>query len=271
MEKTAVVSGTKHHVKWWVKERKRKLEKQLTDSMSVNPFLMPFLFDYHDLKSFDELADLIIASHLMIGHSTGFGKLMDEKILPNVFGTTKLDKKFRHITQPYSKSHFDEIDHLVKRPDDKIELLSLKASRWTIQLTMAVQLNVAFNKILTEHPALCESIVVGVIFGKKEELTDKYDILRGINRGAVHDVIDLTHCVRVYAGKEFWAWINGDNPETHSWVMEGMLAALEEEKIHEKARELLLAYRTGMASTYAGFVNEQGKIDWHGILAMING
>ena len=33
------------------------------------------------------------------------------------------------------------------------------------------------------------------------QLTDKYDILRGINRGKQHNVVDLTANVKVYAGR----------------------------------------------------------------------
>jgi len=89
-----VVKDVKKWAKWWILQRKKKLEEQLNETMSINPFMMPFLFDYHNLKSLDELVDLVIASHLMTGHATGFGKLIDEKILPNVFGTVKLDSNY---------------------------------------------------------------------------------------------------------------------------------------------------------------------------------
>lgn len=117
--KDDVVKDVKHWVKWWVSQRKKKLEEQLNETMSINPFLMPFLFDYHDLENFEELVDLIIASHLMIGHATGFGKLIDEKILPNIFGTLKLDSAYRKSTKPFNKSCFDEIDHYIIRKGGK--------------------------------------------------------------------------------------------------------------------------------------------------------
>ena len=86
--------------KWWFGQRKQKLVEQLNETMSVNPFLLPFLFDYHDLDGFEKLADLLMAAHLMTGHATGFGKLVDEKILPNVFKTKKLDSSFRRLNSP---------------------------------------------------------------------------------------------------------------------------------------------------------------------------
>ena len=128
--------------------------------MSINPFLMPFIFEYHDLDGFEGLVDLVNGKHLLSGHDTGFGKLIDEKILPYVFGAQKLDKNFRASTPPYIESYFNEIDHIITRDDGSKELLSLKAGRWTIQLTMAQQLNHAFNEILSRHGDVIDKIVV---------------------------------------------------------------------------------------------------------------
>ncbi len=269
--KQEIVAGVKKWTRWWVKERKKKLEHQLTDTMSVNPFIMPFLFDYHNLDSFEGLADLIIASHLMTGHSTGFGKFIDEKILPEVFGAQKLDKKFRSQNSPFQKSCFDEVDHIVRRDDGSIELLSLKAGKWTIQLTMAVQLNAAFKDIIEYYPNLAKNIVVGVFYGKPEDLTDKYDILRGVNRGADHDVVDLTEYVQVYSGKDFWTWLSGGAPETQEWVLEGIEQALEEENIKKTASELLAKFKKGVVDKFESDVRVEGKLDWKKLLVKING
>lgn len=269
--KNEVVKEVKKWAKWWIGKRRKKLEDQLNETMSVNPFLMPFLFDYHDLDSFEDLAELVIASHLMTGHNTGFGKLIDEKILPFVFGAQKLDRKFRNETPPYNESCFDEVDHLIKRKDGTTELLSLKAGKWTIQLTMAVQLNSAFHEILENYPKLTNNIIVGVFYGTKSGLTDKYDILRGVNRGANHDVIDLTKNVKVYAGREFWSWLNGGSKETQEWVLQGIQDALAEEKIHETATELLKAFKAGVVEKYENDVRVDGKLNWRKLLNKING
>jgi hypothetical protein len=266
-----VVSGVKQWTKWWIGQRRKKLEDQLNETMSINPFMMPFLFDYHNLQSFEDLADLVIASHLMTGHNTGFGKLIDEKILPHVFGAQKLDSKFRKKTFPFGEACFDEIDHLIRREDGTTELLSLKAGKWTIQLTMAVQLNTSFNEILNQHPDVADNIAVGVFYGTKEGLTDKYDILRGINRGANHNVVDLKDHVHVYAGREFWTWLSGGANETQEWVLEGMQAALAEEKIHETASKLLAKFKKGVVEKYEKDVRVDGELDWAKLLKKING
>lgn len=266
-----VISGVKKWAKWWVGQRRKKLEDQLNETMSVNPFMMPFLFDYHNLKSFEDLASLVIASHLMTGHNTGFGKLIDEKILPDVFNAQKLDRKFRNSTPPFSESCFDEIDHIVIREDGKKELLSLKAGKWTIQLTMAVQLNSSFNEILTNYPKIADNIAVGVFYGKKDGLTDKYDILRGVNRGANHDVIDLTDHVHVYVGREFWSWLSGGAQKTQEWVLLGIQEALAEEKIHETASDLLTTFKKGVVNKYEKDVRTGDKLDWLKFLKKING
>jgi hypothetical protein len=266
-----VVSGVKLWTQWWIGQRRKKLEDQLNETMSINPFIMPFLFDYHNLKSFEDLADLVIASHLMTGHNTGFGKLIDEKILPYVFGAQKLDAGLRKCTPPLNESCFDEIDHIIKREDGRIELLSLKAGKWTIQLTMAVQLNRAFNEIINKHPDVADNIVVGVFYGTKEGLTDKYDILRGINRGANHDVVNLLEHVHVYAGREFWTWLSGGAKETQEWVLQGMKEALDEQKIHETATELLAAFKAGVVEKYEKDIREGGEMNWEKLLKKING
>lgn len=257
---------------WWVGQRRSKLEKKLNETMSVNPFLLPFLFSYHDLDNFSGLADLIIASHLMTGHNTGFGKLIDEKILPNVFDATKLDRAYRNSNPPFHQSCFDEIDHHIIRSDGESNLLSLKAGPWTIQLTMAVQLNSAFKEIFDNHPNSVNKIVVGVFYGKNSELTDKYDILRGINRGANHNVFNLTDRVEVYAGREFWSWLNDGEPATQEWVLKGILTALEREAIHETATELLNSFKQSVVDKYDAEVrNSDGTIDWYKLLSKING
>ncbi|MBN8685035.1 MAG: hypothetical protein J0L99_20475 [Chitinophagales bacterium] len=267
-----VIDGVKKCAIWWIGQRRAKLEEQLSETMSVNPFMMPFLFDYHDLKSFEELAELIIASHLMTGHSTGFGKLIDEKILPEVFGTKKLDASFRKNNKPFSYSCFDEIDHLIDRKNGVVELLSLKAGKWTIQLTMAVQLNKAFKEITETYPGLCNNIVVGVFYGKPSDLTDKYDILRGINRGANHDVTDLQKHVIVYSGRDFWKWLNYGEENTQEWVLQGLLNALQETKIHITAKELLQRYKESVVTKYQDdILEEDGSINWFNLLKRING
>jgi len=267
-----VVNGVKEWTKWWIVQRRKKLEDQLNETMSINPFMMPFLFDYHNLGSFEALAELVIASHLMTGHNTGFGKLIDEKILPEVFGAQKLDKKFRAANPPFDRSCFDEVDHIITREDGSKEILSLKAGKWTIQLTMAVQLNAAFKEIISNHEDVVSDIAVGVFYGKKDGLTDKYDILRGINRGANHDVTDLQDKVHVYAGRDFWDWLSGGASDTQEWVMKGIMGALEEEKINETAVELLNRFKSGVVDKYGIHArDEDGNLDWLKFLKHING
>lgn len=266
-----VKAAVKKQVRWWIKQRKKKLEEQLNGTMSVNPFLLPFLFDYHDLTNFEELAELMMASHLMTGHNTGFGKLIDEKILPFVFGAQKLDRAFRRATPPFDNSYFDEIDHILTRPNGDMELLSLKAGRWTIQLTMAVQLNAAFHTILTKHPRLCSRIAVGVFYGKNDQLTDKYDIVRGENRGANHDVADLRKSVHVFAGRDFWAWLNNGEQKTQEWVLEGIISALKEEKINDSAKRLLGKFKQSIVEEYEKDIRTGDALDWMQLLKKING
>lgn len=271
INKASIISETSRWTIWWIEQRKKKLREQLSDTMSVNPFLLPILFEFHNIKDFGQLSNFIVASHLMIGHGTGFGKLIDEKILPNVFKTEKLDKAYRQTTPPFTEACFNEIDHVVKRPDGATDLLSLKAGKWTIQLTMAMQLNYAFKEILDQYGTNINEIAVGVFYGTKETLTDKYDILRGINRGAKHNVFDVTDRVQVYAGKDFWTWLNDGEEETQKWVMEGIFLGIKESNSRDECATLLDAYNQNVATQYNQFINDDGTVDWQALLIDING
>ena len=255
---------------WMVKQRMDKLKEALYETMSVMPFLMPILFDIHGATTVQELGDLLAIGHLMVGHSTSFGKLIDERILPKVFKTVKLTGSFRAANPPFVEAMFNEIDHLVKQPDGPV-LLSLKASRWTIQLTAAMELNKAFEQILKKHSPPYSRIVVGVFAGKQASLTDKYDILRGINRGKQHNVVDLTANVAVYAGKDFWTWLNGGEEGTQGWVLDGIIKGLQDANCRKESAELLKAFKEKFAASYAQYVSKDGKVDWHQLLTAING
>ena len=274
MNRDDVVSGVAKLVVWWLETRRAKLKELRHDTMAVNPFLIPLLLALGDIDSIDELAHLLLAGHFSVGHATGFGKLIDEKILPHVFRTTKLNSSFRKAL-PWLQSMFDEIDHLVTMPNGDRYLLSLKAGRWTIQLTMAVQLNKAFAEILKGRDAGVtdfSGIVVGVFYGRSETLTDKYDIIRGINRGANHDLIDVQKDVSVFAGRDFWSWLNGGEVATQEWVLEGILCGIQNAKEkHGPISELMEAYKAQFAATFAQYVGVDGKVDWVGVLRMING
>ena len=271
MDLVNIRNDVKDWALWWIDQRKSKLEKQLSDTMTVNPFLMPFLFDFHGLDSFEQLVDLIVAAHLITGHNTGFGKLIDEKILPNVFGSTKLDREFRAANPPFNNSSFDEIDHLIERPDGTIELLSLKAGKWTIQLSMARQLNTAFSEILRFYSHITNHIVVGVFYGSKDDLTDKYDLIRGINRGANHHLQDLQENVSVYTGNTFWDWL-GNNENVQESVLNGIMDAVEEANIKESNRELLAGFKNRIAIQYDNMSKDDvtGERDWLKLLLNIN-
>jgi hypothetical protein len=271
ISKQDVIDGVGEQIRWVIAQRMKKLRKKGHETMSVSPFLIPILFDLHQSKSFAELGELVLAGHLMTGYTTSFGKLIDEKILPNVFKTTKLSKKFRGSNAPFKEACFDEIDHLVEHPNKEPVLLSVKASRWSIQLTMAVQINKSFHDILTRYPDRFSEIVVGVFYGTRVRLTDKYDILRGINRGQAHDVVDIQNQVSVLAGKEFWSWVNGDEPDTQHWVLDGIIQGLKEANSSEEYRRLLTNYETEFNRKYECHINADGTVNWHGLLADING
>lgn len=271
MKRNEIVDKIAYLTRWWLGERKNKLREHMSDTMTVNPFLLPILFDLHAVDNFEELSELIINSHLMTGHHTGFGKLIDEKILPSVFHTIKLDADYRRKNPPFNDTCFDEIDHIVLRNSGKPDLLSLKAGKWTIQLSSAVQLNSAFGNIIKNHNNEFKDIVVGVFYGKSEALTDKYNILRGITSGKKHDVRDLKERVFVYSGREFWKWLNYDIDETQDWVLAGIMKGLKEDKCPEECRDLHEEFKKRVHENYKKYIKSDMTIDWNLLLTDING
>ncbi len=278
MDKAEVIAGVSKEIVWWMGERHKKLVQLKHETMSVNPFLLPLIFGIHEFTTFEDLSEFLVAAHLSTGYATGFGKLIDEKILPRVFGTIKLDKNARKV-QPLTMSAFNEIDHIIPAANGlSAKLLSLKAGKWTIQLTMAMHLNTAFKELIELRDSdklgdlVFDEIVVGVFYGTKEGLTDKYDILRGINRGAQHNVHDVTKTVNAYAGREFWSWLNQGQEETQHWVLDGMIQGFEAaQKSMGIFSELLAGFRKEFGGQFRSCIRPDHSIDWHSIIRNING
>ena len=229
----------------------------------------------HGFPSFRELAAFMLAGHLVEGHATGFGKLIDEKVL-DVFGTIKLDTRFRRENPEFLSSEFDNIDHLVPRAGGPHDLLSLKAGRWSIQLGQAVQLNRSFQVLVDRREAgeiQFGRLIVGVFYGTAASLTDKYRIIRGEpGAGARHDVRDLTNHVSVLAGRTFWAWLNGGEEQTQDWMLDAIIQGFEDEfRQHGSFTRLFDDFVNSFAETFARHINSNGQIDWHAILREING
>lgn len=269
-----VVSGTKEVVLWWLNNRQQhKFQNPQHETFNPNPFLLPLIASLHGTDSVEELGEVLLAGHLVGGHNTGFGKLFDEKLLPKVFCTSKLDKAYRASTPPYSQSAFNDIDHVVHR-DRYDDLLSLKSSRWTINLGGAKDLNRSFEQIRLHHlrpyPGRYGEIAVGVLYG--QELTDKYQVLRGETQRQrdMHDVIDITDTVNVYSGKAFWCWLNDGEPATQDWLMEGVLAATKEFSDSDRQKRLIRSLVDGSESL-ASLRSLDGRLDWYGMLRQING
>lgn len=221
-----IVSGCSVLGEWWYGQRVKKLKELAHESMSTNPFMLPFLIKFHGIEKPSELAALNVAAHLMAGHHTGFGKLVDEKILPNVFGTIKLDKKTR-LDMGLRSAMFDDIDHIVHR-NAGASLLSLKASRWTIQLGQALSLNKSFSAIREQHKKgenQYLETVIGVFYGSYDDLTDKYYLACGVKKtdaAADHELSDVSDYVSIKAGKDFWKWINDGQEGTEQAVLTGL-------------------------------------------------
>ena len=198
--------------------RVEALRKKAIGVLNVNSFLVRSVRSALPMESQSDLASFAFYPNLAHGLATAFGRLVDEKMLPSAFGTFKLNKPFR-AANAMSASHFDDIDHVVHRRDGEF-LLSLKAGAWTIQHTQSMGMYENFKR-LGDLGLRRDGVVVGVYYGHAGSLTNKYDNVRGVNARHQASMTPLPY-VRVYAGREFWAWLNNDEPETEEWVLEGI-------------------------------------------------
>jgi hypothetical protein len=269
-----IINGVAGEIVWWRGERLKKFGKDGHKTMSVNPFLLPIIYEMHEFKTLSDIADFIIAGHFKTGYDTGFGKLMDEKILPNVFKTRKINSLERK-KPPFNKSEFTEIDHIVRQNGKNI-LLSLKAGRWTIQLTMAKELNSTFHRLLKLNSGnkldgfRFEEIVVGVFYGKKEDLTDKYEVIKGNSR-TDHDLYEINKSVKVFTGTEFWSWINDGEAKTADWVMQGILLGNKmAAKRYGSMKPLFDEFKTRIQASFEDVLNKDGSLDYNKLGKKIN-
>ena len=115
-------------------------------------------------------------------------------------------------------------------------------------------------------------IVVGVIYGTDDGLSDKYDILRGVNRGAFHAVANLTEHVHVHAGRNFWTWLNYGETRTQDWMMNAMLEAVTAfRQQNPEIAQIVVNFREAFVERFSYHVDVNGAIDWMAILTEING
>src|SRR5215203_1216838 len=272
MDRNSVVDGVAVEVLRFAENRRRKLEDSRHTTMAENPFLNPLIMELNGYESLADLATFVIGGHLSGGHATGFGKLVDERIVPNVFGTQKLTRAFRKQHPPYNAPMFGVIDHLRPKPKGNQDLLPLKAGRWSIQLGQALNMNHSFARLLDAREAGAikfDRIVIGVLYGKEETLTDKFQIARGIGP---HDAVDIRDHVDIRAGRQFWSWLNEGIEETQEWVMDGFLVGIRAAREElGSAAELMSAYERSYEARLSRHVDGDGSIDWHGLLREING
>lgn len=264
-----VVDGVANEIALFLSRRLRKLRTHISGVLNINPFLMRALQTFHRITDQRSLADFMLIWHLGGGHATSFGKMVDERLLPNVFNTIRLDSTFRH-TPPYNRPPFDDIDHLVDRHDGRY-LLSLKASGWTIQYGQAMGLYGNFLSLGKEQ-LQDKGVIVGVFYGHKGLLTDKYRIVRGENVRR-QEILKPLDYVQVKAGEKFWTWLNDDEPRTQDWLLEGIELG---ENTFAKNNADMEAVVGGAAQTLVKELQAKyklpadGSIDWTFLLHAVN-
>jgi hypothetical protein len=180
----------------------------------------------------------------------------------------KLDKATRR-DRGLEDARFDAIDHMMIVEDGEAVLFSQKSSKWTIQLSQAKEMNAAFFEI-QQNDEWVRSIVVGITYGNSGDLTDKYDIIRGINRGANHEVHNLRDYVQSLVGRDFWCFINDGQQDTHLWVFDGFERGIADARLHERSQSLLREFEQAVSALFTDVLNTDGTINKRDFLESVN-
>src|SRR5438093_3265797 len=101
VNRNRIVELSSNEIALFLSRRLRKLRTHISGVLNINPFLLRALKDFHQITDQKSLADFMLIWHLGGGHATSFGKMIDERLLPNVFNTVRLDSTFRH-EPPYN-------------------------------------------------------------------------------------------------------------------------------------------------------------------------
>ena len=76
----------------------------------------------------------------------------------------------------------------------------------------------------------------------------------------------------MYAGRDFWSWLNNNEPATQDWVMDGILAGFQQAASADGSlAKDISEFRESFVERFKDHAGHDDAIDWHGILKMING
>jgi len=125
---------------------------------------------------------------------------------------------------------------------------------------------------LGQHKLQQAGVVVGVFYGHKALLTDKYRIVKGENVRR-QDILTKLDYVTVKAGAEFWTWLNDDEQATQDWLLEGIeTGAAQFSEANPDASAVVggasLQLVKELQAKYG--LPADGKIDWSFLLHAIN-
>lgn len=184
-------------------EKVRKLVNAESSDVNLNPFLMLMLAPAYNIFSPFEAAEYVQNSKLHQGDSTAFGKFVETKILPHFDAVAPFEKK-------KDEKLFSPID-LEIEVEKRRYLVSLKAGPRTMNKAHANEMNDKFPKI---HKKTGAEIIIGVVYGKRERLSNK---AREVEGGTG----DYTH---VLVGSELWEFVTGVK-DAHKEIFRAIKAA----------------------------------------------
>jgi hypothetical protein len=125
---------------------------------------------------------------------------------------------------------------------------------------------------LGERKLQSSGVVVGVFYGHKGLLTDKYRIIRGENVRRQSILKPLSY-VKVKAGAEFWTWLNDDETRTQEWILEGIQKGVDEFSANNPSvREVVGGASNLLVKELRDKYGlpDDGSLDWFFLLHAVN-
>lgn len=173
---------------------------QSVEDYQLNIFLLLMMAPAYNINSPYDLAEHLQTGEMPHGDSTGFGKFVENHILP-IFGVEEVPEKRRD--QPRAtRDLFSPIDAQMTI-ENTFYYTTWKAGPWTMNQSHANEMISSFPII---HEQTGSDIILGVFYGRYEQLNNKPALVRRGTGGYFHTLV----------GKDLWEFITGyENAHIH--------------------------------------------------------
>lgn len=205
--------------------RHKKIASLQIESFFPNPYLQAITVPVYGHKTFRDLIKSLIEAHLVAGQETAYGWMSEALI--SAFASRVVPGKPRgRQNETHRDNPLKEVDAYFRSPSGEIDLISLKAGPMTINDSAAIEMRNKFKiliedfkrpfmerkytKELTKDGSTIRSVIYGVTYGLKTDLSNKPNIVK---EGGAE--------VEIKVGKALWTHVSGYD-DMYIVILEGL-------------------------------------------------